>query len=283
MGWTIVTVAVLGYIGLLVLLRLFEPRLIYFPGPQHNLIPPPASLALPIERVEIPTDDGITLVAWEIPAASGPAGYWLLICHGNAGNISEFDRPAHYAGLRRLGLNLLAFDYRGYGESGGTPSEAGLYRDADAAYRYLRQERGVPADRIIVFGHSLGSAVAVDLAGRVPTAGLIVEGAFTSAADRGQELYPFLPVRWVAASRLNSIGKMPRVKVPKLFLHAANDEVIPPAHGRRLFQAASPPKRFVELGGGHGDAFEADSANYFGSIARFLASLGQQETPHGMD
>ena len=150
-----------------------------------------------------------------------------------------------------MGLNLLAFDYRGYGESGGAPSEAGLYRDAEAAYRYLRRELGVPADRIILFGHSLGSAVAIDLASRVPPAGLIVEGAFTSATDRGQELYPYIPVRWIAASRFNSIGKMPLVTAPKLFLHAVHDEVIPLAHGRRLFEAASPPKRFVELGGGH--------------------------------
>jgi uncharacterized protein len=172
-----------------------------------------------------------------------------------------------------LGLNLLAFDYRGYGESGGVPSEAGLYRDADAAYRYLTHQRGIPAGRIIIFGHSLGSAVAVDLAARVSTAGLIVEGAFTSATDRGQELYPYIPVRWIAASRFSSVDKISRVTVPKLFLHASQDEVIPLAHGRRLYEAAPPPKTFVEVHGGHGDAFDADSLNYFGSIERFLASL----------
>jgi fermentation-respiration switch protein FrsA (DUF1100 family) len=280
-GWTIVTVAVLSYLGLLALLRVFEPRLIYFPGPQHKLIPPPASLALPIRRVEIPAGDGITLVAWVIPASAGPAGYWLLICHGNAGNISEFDRPAHYGGLRGLGLNLLAFDYRGYGESDGSPSEAGLYRDAEAAYHYLHWDLGVPADRIIVFGHSLGSAVAIDLASRVSTAGLIVEGAFTSATNRGEELYPLIPVRWIASSRFNSIDKLPRVTGPKLFLHAGSDEVIPVAHGRRLFAAAAPPKEFVQLAGGHGDAFEADSANYFGSIGRFLTSLPRHPEASG--
>jgi uncharacterized protein len=273
MSWTIIAVAVLGYVGVLVLLRVFESRLIYFPGPQRSLIAPPASLALRVERVTIPTEDGVTLVGWVIPAAAVPGGYWLLICHGNAGNLSEFDRPLHYAGLRGLGLNLLAFDYRGYGESGGAPSEAGVYHDADAAYRYLRDQRGVPADRIILFGHSLGSAVAVDLASRVPTAGLIVEGAFTSATNRGQELYPYIPVRWIASSRFNSMAKMPRVPVPKLFLHAANDEVIPSAHSRRLFDAAAPPKMFVELAGGHADAFDVDSARYFGGIASFLRTL----------
>jgi fermentation-respiration switch protein FrsA (DUF1100 family) len=273
MSWTIVVLAVAVYLILLVLLRIFEPSLIYFPGNQRTLLSPPASLGLPVQRVEFPTEDGLILVAWVIRSAPDSAGFWLLICHGNAGNLSEFDRPVHYAGLSRLGLNLLAFDYRGYGESGGTPSEAGLYRDAQAAYRYLREKQGVAPDRIIAFGHSLGSAVAVDLASRVPTAGLILDGALTSAVERGRELYPYIPVRWIAGSRFNSIEKIPQVRVPKLFLHALGDDIIPVAHGRRLYEAAPPPKTFVELQGGHGDAFDVDSANYFGSIGRFVASV----------
>jgi uncharacterized protein len=269
-----VSVAVI-YVGLLLLLRVSESRLIYFPGQQRRLLAPPTWLDLPTERVEIPTDDGITLVGWVIPASDSSSGLWLLICHGNAGNLSEFDRPVHYAGLRRLGLSLLAFDYRGYGESGGSPSEKGLYRDAQAAYRYLREKRQVPPNRIIIFGHSLGSAVAVDLASRVPAAGLILDGALTSVIDRGQELYPYIPVRWIAASKFNSLEKVAEIRIPKLFLHAVRDEVVPLAHGRRLFAAAAPPKTFVELEGGHGDAFDVDSANYFGSIAQFLARLSK--------
>jgi fermentation-respiration switch protein FrsA (DUF1100 family) len=272
MSWTILVAAVLIYGGILVLLRVYESRLIYFPGPERTLLAPPPSLGLPVQRVEITTKDTVKLVAWVIPAEPR-SSLWLLVCHGNAGNLSEFDRPQHYAGLRQLGLNLLAFDYRGYGESGGAPSEAGLYRDADAAYHYLTNQRGVPASRIVIFGHSLGSAVAIDLASRVRSAGLIVEGAFTSATDRGQELYPYIPVRWVAASRFSSVDKISRITVPKLFLHAQRDEVIPLAHGRRLYQAAPPPKTFVELRGGHGDAFDVDSARYFRSIADFLVSL----------
>jgi fermentation-respiration switch protein FrsA (DUF1100 family) len=272
MTWTIGVVVGL-YLCVLALLWLFESHLIYFPGRQRSLIAPPARLELPVERVEIPTEDGVKLVAWALPAGADSNGFWLLICHGNAGNLSEFDRPVHYAGLRGLGLSLLAFDYRGYGESGGAPSEVGLYRDADAAYRYLRESRGVPADRIVLFGHSLGSAVAIDLASRVPAAGLIVEGALTSAIDRGQELYPYIPVRRLARSRFGSLDKIGGITIPKLFLHAAGDEVIPLAHGRRLFQAAREPKTFVELKGGHGDAFDVDSGRYFGSIAEFLADL----------
>jgi fermentation-respiration switch protein FrsA (DUF1100 family) len=115
--------------------------------------------------------------------------------------------------------------------------------------------------------------VAIDLVSRSPAAGLIVEGALTSAVHRGQELYPYIPVRWIARSRFSSIDKMPRIAVPKLFLHATRDEVIPLAHGRRLFESAAEPKTFVELEGGHGDAFDVDSARYFGSVARFLADL----------
>ncbi len=271
MIWAIAAIAVF-YLVLLVLLRLSESRLIYFPGAQRRLVSPPASLGLSNERVEMLTEDGVKLVGWVMPAADS-TGLWLLICHGNAGNLSEFDRPVHYAGLRQLGLNLLAFDYRGYGESEGAPSEQGLYRDADAAYRYLQERRSVPAGRIVIFGHSLGSAVAVDLASRKPSAGLIVEGALTSAVDRGQEIYPYIPVRWIAGSRFNSLEKVAAITVPKLFLHATADEVIPLSHGRRLFEAAPPPKTFVELEGGHGNAFDLDSARYFGSIAEFLVML----------
>jgi fermentation-respiration switch protein FrsA (DUF1100 family) len=273
MSWSLLLLVVVVYLGLLLLLRLNESRLIYFPGPQRKLLPPPSYLGLSVQRVEFPTEDGLTIVSWIIPATHDSTGFWLLICHGNAGNLSEFGRPAHYAGLRQLGLNLLAFDYRGYGESEGVPTERGLYHDAQAAYRYLRETLGVPAGQIVVFGHSLGSAVAVDLVSRVSVGGLIVEGALTSAIERGQELYPFIPVRWIAASRYPSIEKISRVTVPKLFLHARGDEVIPLAHGRRLYEAAPPPKSFVELQGGHGDTFDVDSANYFGSIAQFLRGL----------
>jgi uncharacterized protein len=273
MAWGAVLLVVIAYLGLLLLLRLNESRLIYFPGSVRRLTDAPAELQLPVRRAAIRTEDGLTLGSWVIPAGPDSTGYWVLICHGNAGNLSEFGRPAHYAGLRALGLSLLAFDYRGYGESEGAPSEAGLYRDANAAYQYLRGGLRVPPERIIVFGHSLGSTVAVDLASRVPAAGLILEGALTSVIERGAELYPYIPVRWIGRSRFSSIDKISRVSIPKLFLHARADDVVPLAHGRRLFEAALPPKTFVELNGGHGDAFELDSATYFGSIAKFLEAV----------
>ena len=271
---SILAALVAGYLGLLVLLRLSESRLLYAPGPPGPLAPPPSHLGLAPERVELPTADGVTLVAWIVRAPPARrAGRWLLVCHGNGGNLADGGRPEHYAGLRALGLDVLAFDYRGYGESGGRPSEAGLYRDADAAYRYLRDVLGVPPERIVLFGHSLGSAVAVELATRVPAAGLVLEGALSSVPDRAQELYPLFPVRWIARSRYASIERIGRVRIPKLFLHARADEVVPMSHSRRLYDAAPPPKMFVPLAGGHSDAFGADSAAYFGAIARFLHDL----------
>jgi uncharacterized protein len=264
---------VLGYIVVLVVLRLGESRMLYVPGGSRILLDPPPELNLGVRRVELRAEDGLRLVSWAMPADGG-SGFWLLICHGNAGNISEVGRPYHYAGLRTLGLSLFAFDYRGYGESEGRPTEQGLYRDAAAAYSYLRDTLHVPAERIVVFGHSLGSAVAIELVSRVPAAGLILDGALTSVVERAQELFPYAPIRWIAASRYPSIERVGALRLPKLFLHARYDEVIPFRHGHRLFEAAAPPKEFVPLRGGHGDAFEVDSAAYFGAIGRFVAGLG---------
>jgi fermentation-respiration switch protein FrsA (DUF1100 family) len=267
----LVAVAAVGYLAVLLLLRFNETRLVYAPG-TRALSPPPGALGLDPETVEFSSEDGVRLVAWVMRPAD-TTGRWLLICHGNYGNLSDAGRPEHYAGLLDAGLNLLAFDYRGYGASGGTPSEEGLYRDAGAAWRYLTETRRVPPDRIVLFGHSLGSAVAVELATRVPAAGLILDGALTSVVARAQEAYPWVPVRWVARSRYPSLDRIRRLTLPKLFLHARADEVIPFAHGRRLYDAAPPPKTFVALAGGHGDAFEQDSATYFGAIRRFVGGL----------
>jgi fermentation-respiration switch protein FrsA (DUF1100 family) len=226
-------------------------------------------------RVEVTTADSVRLVGWRMGESAETGAFWLLMFHGNGGDISNGGRQEHYAALRALGLNLLTFDYRGYGESSGTPSEAGLYRDADAAYAYLCDSLGVPPERVLIFGHSLGSAVAVDLASRVPSAGLILEGAFTSVPDVGQRTYFFVPVRLLARNRFDAAEKIGRVKVPMLFLHATRDEIIPYDLARRLYQLAPGPKRFVDLDGGHNDAYAADSAAYFGGVARFLQDIGR--------
>jgi fermentation-respiration switch protein FrsA (DUF1100 family) len=260
------------YAGLLAMLKLSEDRLVFPVAPWSGGLARPIAGLDPV-RIEITTEDSVRLVGWRMGDPGASAARWLLMFHGNGGDISHGGRQEHYAALRELGLNLLTFDYRGYGESEGEPSERGVYRDADAAYAYLRDSLGVPADRILIFGHSLGSAVAVDLASRVPSAGLILEGAFTSVPDVGQRTYFFVPVRLMARNRFDAAEKIARVSAPKLFLHATADEVIPFDLGERLYELAPGPKHFVRLDGGHNDAYSADSAAYFGGVAEFLGRL----------
>lgn len=270
----IVGAVIVAYVILVLIVRAMEPRLVFAPGSARRLTPPPAALGLDPEPVRFRAEDGVNLAAWVMRPPAGTAGArWLLICHGNGGNLSEAGRADHYAGLRALGVGIFAFDYRGYGESEGTPDEHGVYLDAVAAYRYLHDTLGVPPRRIVLFGHSLGSAVAVELATREPAAGLILDGALLSAVARGQEIYPWLPVRLIARNRFESDKKIGRLTLPKLFLHARADDVVPIDHGRRLFALAPEPKRFVPLAGGHGDAFVVDSAAYYGAIAAFLGGL----------
>jgi fermentation-respiration switch protein FrsA (DUF1100 family) len=269
----IVGALVVAYVLLVLLIRAMEPRLVFAPGSARRLTPPPPVLRLDPEPVRFRAEDGVELSAWVMRPPAPADARWILICHGNAGNLSEGGRAEHYAGLRALGLGIFAFDYRGYGESEGSPDERGVYRDAVAAYRYLSDTLGIPPDRIVIFGHSLGSAVAVELATREPAAGLILDGALLSGVARGQELYPWLPVRLIARNRFESDRKIGRLTLPKLFLHARADDVVPIDHGERLFALAPEPKRFVPLAGGHGDAFLVDSAAYFGAIGAFLREL----------
>jgi fermentation-respiration switch protein FrsA (DUF1100 family) len=255
---------------------LFKEDWYVFHPERGTLLPPPVHLHLDSRDVKIPTADGLTLVGRLIPPAPGLDEQrvgWILYFHGAGGNLARAAYNEAWARFRDLGLGVLAIDYRGYGESQGTPSEAGLYRDADAAYAWLTQTMHVPPARIIVYGYSLGTAVAIDLATRVPEAGLIVEGAFTTIAARASELYPFLPVGVLAHNRFASLDKIARVTAPKLFIHAHDDSIIPIGHGRRLYEAAVPPKTFAEVAGNHTTAFQVDP-NFFTIVARFVASVG---------
>jgi fermentation-respiration switch protein FrsA (DUF1100 family) len=265
--------AILVYAGIIGFMVVQERDLVYHPF-RRAVDAPPEHFALNVRTVSFASGDGTRLSAWVIPAArADSSGMWLLICHGNFGNIGYGQRPEFYAHMRDLGVNLLAFDYRGFGDSEGTPSEQGVYDDAEAAYRYLRDSLHVPAEQVVLFGHSLGSGVATELATHVPAAALIVEGAYTAVTDRGGELYPWLPVRYIMRNRFASIDKIGRVTVPKLFLHSPEDDVIPLAHGRRLFASAPEPKRFVEVRGGHADAYRVDRDVYFGAIAHLVDSV----------
>jgi len=270
-----VVLVLVAYGGVVLWFRANEDALLFHPV-RGKLAAPPASLALDSRDIALHGDDGTPLVARLIPPpasqSSATAG-WILYLHGSGGNVGVLGYNEAWAKFRRLGLGVLAVDYRGFGESGGRPSEAGLYRDATAAYAYLTGPLGVPASRVVIYGYSLGSAVAIDLATRVPAAGLIVEGALLSVPARGAELYPFLPVAWMAHNRFASIDKVAAVKMPKLFIHAREDTEIPISHGRKLFERAVPPKFFQDVAGGHRTAHQVDPG-FFNAVARFIGGLG---------
>jgi fermentation-respiration switch protein FrsA (DUF1100 family) len=266
----VVIIACVAYIAAIIGVRLMEAKLVYQPG-ARAVDQPAANLALDQRSLTFRAADSTLLTAWVIPAANaGPDAPWVLISHGNYGNIGYGGRPQFYAWFRDLGVNLFAYDYRGFGASDGAPSEAGVYSDADAAYRYLTDSLHVPPSRIILFGHSLGTGVTIELARHVAAAGMFVEDAYTSVANRGQEVFPLLPIKLIAKSRFASIDKVGALRIPKLFLHAKNDMTIPIAHGRAVFAAAAEPKEFVELNAGHADAYEADRTRYYGAIDAFI-------------
>jgi uncharacterized protein len=272
----LVTVAALGYVGVLGYLRVNERAFIFKPESREVAAPSP-QFALNERRVAFPSSDDVTLTGWIVPAAKDAAtAPWMLICHGNFGNIGYGQRPEFYAFMRDLGLNLLAFDYRGYGASTGEPDERGFYADASAAYEFLMHQHDVAASRLVIFGHSLGTGVAIELASRVPAAALVVDASYTSVVDRAQELYPLLPVRLVATQRFPSLDRIGSIRIPKLFLHSPEDAIIPFAHGQRLFAAASDPKQFVAVKGGHEFAYRVDKARYYGAIADLLRAAGLQ-------
>lgn len=269
----ILAIIATAYLAASLGVRVFERSLVYLPGPRR-VDPPAPDLRLSQRTVRFRTADSTVLSAWVIPSASRDADApWVLISHGNYGNIGYGGRPQFYAWFRDLGVNLLAYDYRGFGESDGVPSEEGVYADAEAAYRYLTDSLGVPASRIILFGHSLGTGVTIELARRVPAAGMIVEDAYTSVPDRGQEAFPLLPIKLIARSRFASIEKVGSLRLPKLFLHARNDETIPIAHGRRVFAAAAEPKEWLELDAGHADAYSVERTRYYGAIGTFIQRI----------
>lgn len=264
-----------GYATPIVYLMANEKRMIFQPDQfgGRTVVPLPASIGLVSSRLDLVSTDGAKISGIVIPVADS-AAQWLLYLHGNAGNVTSSALPQFYKRWHALGVNLLAIDYRGFGESESrAPDEQGTYADARAAYEWLRTTRNVPAERIVIYGHSLGAGVATELALRVQAAGLILEGAFTSVPDIGAELYPYLPVRWFASQRFANIEKIGRVAMPKLLLHASDDSIVPYAHGQRLFAAASVPKEWVELKGGHMNAFLEDSAHFWGHAGAFVQRL----------
>jgi len=251
MMWHALGILAAAYGGVALLVYIFQSRLIFYPGIEREITATPSQIGLPYEDIQLKTSDGISLHGWYIPAPQ-PRGT-VLFLHGNAGNISH--RLESVQMFHRLGYSTLIFDYRGYGNSSGVPTEQGTYRDAEAAWRYLIEQRQIPSCRIVLFGESLGGAVAAWLAARQKPAALVIASGFTSVPDLGQQLYPFLPVRWLARIRYDTRENLRAVAAPVLIAHSPEDDIIPFEHGRALYAAANPPKQFLELAGGHNDGF----------------------------
>ena len=249
--WRALRILLTAYIGFALVLYFFQSHLVFYPEAGREIVAAPSHVGLPYKDVRLTTDDGLSLHGWFIPAAE--ARGTVLFLHGNAGNISH--RIDTLQMFHRLGYSTLIFDYRGYGSSGGTPSEQGTYRDAEAAWRYLTEQRRIPSCRIVLFGESLGGAVASWLAARQKPAALVIASGFTSVPDLAQHFYPYLPVRWLAHLRYDTRKNLRAVAVPVLIAHSPEDEIIPFEHGQALYAAANSPKRFLELGGGHNDGF----------------------------
>ncbi len=279
----LIVLVVLVFVGFLAVLMLLENSFIYFPTRYPDGVWAPNKAYLQgrqfpkTEDCWMQSSDGVRIHGWYcVPhvaigadeAEEVPADTVILWFHGNAGNLSY--RYDLIVMLMTLPAKVLIIDYRGYGRSGGRPSEEGLYRDARAAWDYLLTERGWRPDQIVIFGKSLGGAPAVDLASQVQAAGLIVQSSFTSIPDMAAATMPFVP-RFLVRTKMNSIDKIGAVHYPKLFVHGPKDEVVPYRLGRRLFDAAPEPKRFHDVpNAGHNETYIVGGEDYIEAFRKFL-------------
>lgn len=256
----------IAIIFVLVYFRYIERRSLYFPMRDMEFLP--SMVDLSYEDIYLDTDDGVRLNAWLIPV--NHSRFTILFCHGNAGNIGH--RIEKMQLLNGLGHNVFIFDYRGYGKSSGRPSEKGLYKDAEASYNYLLSEKKILPGSIILYGESLGAAVAIDLASRRKVGALITESAFSSAQDVARTIYPFLPGFFIS-SKFDSLKKIKCINVPKLIIHSQNDEIIPFSQSLKLFEVSPEPKKHLVLIGGHNTCFLDSKDLYVSGIREFLKEL----------
>ncbi|MGH2350211.1 MAG: alpha/beta hydrolase, partial [Chloroflexota bacterium] len=258
--------AFLAWVALLAVMVAFEGRFIYFP--QATLVAGPEAYGLAHTELWLQAPDGVRLHGWWL---HGRGERMLVWYHGNAGNVSHrLENASRF--VDRFGLDIVLVDYRGYGRSEGTPSESGLYADGRAMYQ-VAVDHGFRPEQIVLFGRSLGAAVAVDVALDHPARALVLEMPFLSVPAMARAHYPFVPA-FLIRSRFDSEAKIGRLAMPKLIIQAERDEIVPPGHARRLLDVAAPPKRLYVLPGAfHNDVYRTTSADYFDTWRRFLASL----------
>jgi len=254
---------IIGAVLLFYYVRYIEYRSVYFPLKEITVTPDNAGL--PYEEVFFMTSDNKKLNGWFIP--NDKTDFVVLIFHGNAGNISH--RLPKISMLYDLGYSVFVFDYRGYGKSEGRPSESGFYEDAIAAYKYLNEDKRFPAENIIFYGASIGGAVGIDLAQKVKAKALITEDTFTSISDMARITYPFIP-KFFISTKFDSISKIKNVDCPKLIIHSADDEMIPFAMGKKLYEEAAEPKEFLEISGFHNEAYFLSEEQIKNGIQSFI-------------
>ena len=271
MLFSLTIMAAIAYGVLALVIFIAQPGLIYYPETGRHIIAAPDYVGLAYEPIEISTADGETLHGWFVPAPAAKGT--MLFFHGNAGNISH--RMEYLLMFHRLGYNTFIFDYRGYGQSSGSPSESGTYLDAQSAWRYLTEAKGIPPARIVLFGESLGGAVAAWLATNEKPGVLVLASVFTSVPDMAAKIYPFLPVRLLSRFDYNTIEYLQSVTCPVFVAHSPQDDIVPFAHGRALYQAAPEPKQFLELQGGHNSGFIFMQEDWMKALGKFIdTSLG---------
>jgi fermentation-respiration switch protein FrsA (DUF1100 family) len=266
--WALVRVLVL-LLAFPVGLVIFERKLIYFPTREHDA--EPRELCLAAEEVRLVTEDGVGIHGWFLPVPR--SRLTVLVSHGNGGNISH--RLTRAALLQStLDADVLLYDYRGYGQSNGAPDEDGTYRDGRAAYRYLVETKRVRPERLVLFGESLGSAVALELALSERCGAVILESPFTSVRDMARVALPWLPVWPFVRTRYDNLAKVGRLHAPLLVLHGDRDTVVPFEQGQRLFAAAPEPKRFFRItGADHNDTYTTGGEPYRRALAGFIAEV----------
>lgn len=240
--------------------------------PLRELTAHPSDVGLAFEDVEFLAEDGRQLHGWWIPAEGARAT--VLFCHGNGGNIGT--RMDTLGVLHRFGVHVFAFDYRGYGRSRGIPSEHGTRKDALAAYEVVRSRyRDADAPPVVVYGRSLGGAVAMQLASERPVLGVVVESTFSSMMDLAAHLYPWVPYRWFGRYCFDTARSAASVRAPKLIAHSSDDQLIPIVMGRGIFEAAAEPKQYYELRGGHSDPGWASNPAYHEVLRTFIHAVAE--------
>ncbi len=269
----ILAVAGIIYLALMVLVFLSQHRMIFLPGVLGQTGVTPADIGLDFRQVTLATEDGERLSAWWVPAQDAIAT--IHFSHGNAGDIGG--RLQSIELLNGLGLNVLIYDYRGYGDSSGRPSESGTYRDAQAAWSWLVDEAGIPPGDVFLLGRSLGAGVAAGLAdeltGEGQPAGLILESAFTSVPDMARELYWWLPWSIIARVRYDTRSRLQRDGPPVLVVHSRHDEIVPFSHAERLLEAAGRRAELLEIVGDHNTGFIQSRAAYERGLEAFIRKV----------